>query len=109
MPVPHQLFHSRELLAAEATSYTHLLAIWASSDDPDDPETIITIIRDIPKCPQPAIGSQMTRVICFLLFTLPGTLADPISGSQIPTLDPYENLIYSQDLLVLSKTKCGYC
>jgi hypothetical protein len=32
-----------------------------------------------------------------------------ISGFQMPVLDPYENLIYSQDLLVLGKTKDVYC
>jgi hypothetical protein len=65
MPVPHQDFEPRDDLETEKPSYTILATIWVASDDPDDPETIITIIRNISKCPHTNISSQMTRVICF--------------------------------------------
>jgi hypothetical protein len=95
--VPHQDFEPREDPDTENPDIPTLLAIWASSSGSDDPDMTLTIIRDISKPPHPRFRSQMTRVICYPLFTLPGTLADP--GHAPPSFRRhYASLAISQPL-----------
>jgi hypothetical protein len=60
-------------------------------------------------CENEKVNRKMENIHSFQnILTMSGGVAY-ISGSQIPALDPYENLIYSQGLLVLCKAKVGYC
>jgi hypothetical protein len=76
-PVPHQVFRFREEPATQDPLYDLLLAIWASSDDSNDPETPSTNIYDVSNPPHPTISHQMTWVIYFPYFASQGPLTDP--------------------------------